>query len=224
MESLLNDTPLMHQTLGEIAVGLPGATALFRQHKLDFCCNGQQTLEQACVARSMDPQPLLHFLQTIQQQSASTETLDDPVALIDRILTRYHETHRQQLPELIRMARRVEAVHRDHPAVPVGLADFLEQLQQELESHMAKEEQILFPILRNGGHPMVAGPISVMRHEHLDHGDQLERLVELTNDHTPPSAACNTWRALFAGTQRLMDDLMHHIHLENNVLFPMFER
>ncbi len=224
METLLNERPLMQQTLGEIAVEIPGATALFRQHKLDFCCNGNRTLAQACASRAIDAEPLLQVLEHLKEQGQSPEPITDPAQLIDHILQRYHEVHRQQLPELIQMARKVEAVHRDHPAVPSGLADYLEQLQVELEQHMAKEEQILFPMLRQGRRSMVAGPIAVMRHEHLDHGDQLERLVELTNDHTAPQGACTTWRALFVGTQRFVDDLMDHIHLENNVLFPIFER
>ena len=146
-----------------------------------------------------------------------------PSALIDHILARYHEVHRQQLPELIRMARRVEAVHRDHPQVPVGLADHLEAMHEELLSHMLKEEQVLFPMLKNGGNPFVGQPIGMMRAEHVDHGEALDKLNALTNDATPPQGACNTWRALYAGIAQLGDDLINHIHLENNVLFPRFE-
>ena len=131
--------------------------------------------------------------------------------------------HREQLPELIRMARRVEAVHRDHPAVPTGLADLLEQAQVELLDHMEKEEQIIFPNLRAGGTAMIAYPIGVMRQEHTSHGEMLEHLMGMTQDATPPDGACNTWRALYAGIAQLHDDLINHIHLENNVLFPAFE-
>ncbi|MES2878065.1 MAG: hemerythrin domain-containing protein, partial [Pseudomonadota bacterium] len=104
-----------------------------------------------------------------------------PDELIDHLLSRYHEVHRQQLPELIRLARKVESVHQGDPAVPVGLADLLEVQQQELLSHMQKEEQILFPMLRAGGNPFISQPIAMMRHEHVEHGLQLEKLVSLTN-------------------------------------------
>lgn len=220
--------PLLQQTLAQIAIDIPGATALLRQHKLDFCCNGQRSLAQACAERSperaLDLAALLAGLEALQQASAPAAPSADPAQLIDHILQRYHDTHRQQLPELVRMARRVEAVHAQHPAAPVGLADFLEFLQAELEQHMAKEEQILFPMLRSGGHPMICGPIGVMRHEHTEHGANLERLAALTQQHTAPAGACTTWRALYAGTERLVEDLMQHIHLENNLLFPQFER
>ena len=219
----LQTTPAQaDQSLGSLAVQIPGATAVFRRLKLDFCCGGQQSLDSACANKGIDAQAVLTEIRALQQQKAAPEA-PEPAELIDHILQRYHEVHRQQLPELIRMARRVEAVHRDHPQVPKGLADHLEAMERELLDHMAKEEQILFPLLRQGGHPMVVHPIGVMRHEHVSHGAQLERLAELTQQHQPPAGACNTWQALYAGTARLSDDLIEHIHTENNLLFPVFE-
>ena len=219
----LQTTPAQaDQSLGSLAVQIPGATAVFRRLKLDFCCGGQQSLDSACATKGLDAQAVLTEIRALQQQKAAPEA-PNPAELIDHILQRYHEVHRQQLPELIRMARRVEAVHREHPQVPKGLADHLEAMERELLDHMAKEEQILFPMLRQGGHPMVVHPIGVMRHEHVSHGAQLERLAELTQQHQPPAGACNTWQALYAGIARLSDDLIEHIHTENNLLFPVFE-
>jgi len=220
----MNPTPYAgpDQSLGSLAVQIPGATAVFRRLKLDFCCGGQQSLAQACASRQLDLDAVLEEIRGLQNREAAPAA-PAPGDLIDHILARYHEVHRQQLPELIRMARRVEAVHRDHPQVPRGLSSHLEVMEQELLEHMAKEEQILFPMLRQGGHPMVAHPIGVMRHEHVSHGAQLERLAAITSQHQPPEGACNTWRALYAGTAALVEDLMAHIHLENNLLFPAFE-
>ena len=90
------------------------------------------------------------------QNEPDIVSTENKLALIDHILARYHEVHRQQLPELIRMARRVEAVHRDHPQVPRGLADHLEAMAQELDSHMRKEEMVLFPLIARGQGSLVA--------------------------------------------------------------------
>lgn len=210
------------QSLGSLAVQIPGATAVFRRLKLDFCCGGQQPLDAACASKGLDADQVLTEIRALQQHETAPEA-PQPAELIDHILRRYHEVHRQQLPELIRMARRVEAVHRDHPLVPHGLADHLETMEQELLEHMAKEEQILFPMLKQGGHPMAVHPIGMMRQEHVSHGAQIERLAEFTHQHQPPSDACNTWQALYAGTARLTEDLIAHIHTENNLLFPVFE-
>ncbi|MFL5285008.1 MAG: hemerythrin domain-containing protein, partial [Rhodopila sp.] len=79
-----------------------------------------------------------------------------------------------------------------------------------------------FPLMRRGGHPMISQPIYVMTAEHDDHGGNLRELERLTNDFEPPDGACTTWRALYAGTQKFVEDLTNHIHIENNVLFPRF--
>jgi regulator of cell morphogenesis and NO signaling len=209
------------QSLGQIAVHLPGATAVFRRLKLDFCCGGQISLAQAARDKGLDLQAVLVELAALQRPEPAP-ALTDPAALIDHILSRYHEVHRQQLPELVRMARRVEAVHRDKPEVPAGLAALLEDMEAELLSHMLKEEAILFPAIRSGSE-FVHGPIAVMRAEHVEHGARLDGVLALTHGATPPAGACNTWRALYAGIAQLNDDLINHIHLENNLLFAHFD-
>jgi regulator of cell morphogenesis and NO signaling len=215
-------TERAQQAIGQIAVELPGATAIFRRLKLDFCCGGQIPLSQACEQKSLDTAAVLEELSRLDRP-ATQEAPQSPNAMIDHILERFHAVHREQLPELIRMARRVEAVHRDSPHVPHGLAAHLEAMESELLEHMAVEETVLFPALRQGAQSGVGVPIQVMRDEHTGHGEQLERLMALTNDATPPPGACNTWRALYAGIGQLSDDLIQHIHTENNLLFPQFE-
>ncbi|HMZ85461.1 MAG TPA: iron-sulfur cluster repair protein YtfE [Giesbergeria sp.] len=209
-------------SIGQIAVDLPGATAVFRRLKLDFCCGGHLSLTSATAEKGLDLQAVLAELAQLQRPSTPTG-ITEPNPLIDHIVARYHQVHKAQLPELIRMAQRVESVHRANPNVPAGLASLLEAVQQDLLSHMHKEEAILFPMLKSGGNPFVNQPISVMRAEHVDHIATLEKLASMTNDATPPEGACNTWRALYAGIGQLCDDLYNHIHLENNVLFPQFE-
>src|ERR1035437_883398 len=211
------------QTLGKIAVQLPGATAVFRRLKLDFCCGGQISLRQAVHDKDLNLTAVLEELTGLEHGSESPQNTA-PATLIDHILERYHAVHRAQLPELVRMARRVEEVHRDNPEVPSGLAQLLVSIESELLGHMQKEEAILFPMLKAGGNPFVVHPISMMRDEHTSHGEQLDKLAAMTHDATPPSGACNTWQALYAGVAQLSDDLINHIHLENNVLFPQFEQ
>lgn len=212
---------LLDQSLGSIACDIPGATRVFHRHRLDFCCGGGKSLREAAARKGLDADQVASELQALTacpglgrdwRQASSAD-------LIDHILHRFHDRHRIQLPELVRLARRVEQVHGDRPDCPVGLAEHLDNMQRELESHMMKEEQILFPLLRQNMHAGVGGPISVMRVEHDQHGDALEVISTLTRNITPPDNACNTWRALYRGLQELREDLMQHIHLENNVLF-----
>jgi regulator of cell morphogenesis and NO signaling len=147
----------------------------------------------------------------------------EPAALIEYILERFHEVHRQQVPELIRLATQVESRHADHPAAPHGLATLLKSMHAELLQHMDKEESILFPMLARGGSPFVVHPIAVMRSEHEEHVANLAQLMTLTRHAEPPADACSTWRQLCACVRQFADDLEQHIRIENECLFPAFE-
>lgn len=144
-------------------------------------------------------------------------------ALIDHILTNYHQMHRVDLASLMPLAERVEQGHADDPDAPKSLALALNRLSRELEDHMAKEEMILFPAMRAGGGVGIEHPIEVMRADHDDHAETIVLIRRLTGDLTPPEHACGSWRSLYGGTATLVDELADHIALENDVLFPRFE-
>jgi regulator of cell morphogenesis and NO signaling len=218
-----NDLFARQATVGEIAAALPGATAVFRRFGMDFCCKGNVALKDSARQRGVDvadvERALLALDGAIDDEAVPTTT----PALIDHIIARYHEIHRSELPELVRLARQVEKVHAGKPGVPAGLAALLERMTSELEQHMCKEELILFPAMkRQPANLLLDAPIACMRHEHDDHGEHLRELDELTGGITLPAGACRTWQALYAGLAKLTEDLMQHIHLENNVLFPRF--
>jgi regulator of cell morphogenesis and NO signaling len=210
-----------NQTVAEIATTLPGATAVFRVHRIDYCCGGERPLAEAAAERAIPLEQIESELARLAPQAGSAAP-ESSTALIEHILTRYHETHRRELPELLQLARRVEERHAQHAQVPVGLEAALVELAGALDEHMAKEEQILFPLMLHGGHPMISAPISVMRGEHDEHGERLARIEVLTNGLQVPEDACPTWRALYTGLHKLIDDVHEHVHLENNVLFPRF--
>lgn len=209
------------QTLSQLAREIPGATAIFHRYQLDFCCGGGHTLMKAAQKRGLDAGQILLELEALAgRDSDESNWADAPDStLIEHILTRYHDVHRQQLPELLRLAARVELVHGGHPKCPAGLAAHLEDMSAELEAHMQKEEQILFPMICRGITGMAVAPIAMMRREHMDHGEALDKLNHLTYDISLPDGACNTWQALYLGLKTLQLDLMNHIHLENNILF-----
>jgi len=208
-------------TLKKIATDLPAAARVFARHRLDFCCHGQRSLAEACVEKGIDPGALAEEIERASSQSSLPSWAGRPSSeLIDFILQRYHAGLRDEVAGLLALAEKVERVHAEKPACPRGLAAHLGQVLSALESHLDKEEQILFPLIRAGGGADARTPISVMMREHEDHGASLSRTRELTNDLVAPPEACGSWRALYQGLARLETDLMEHIHLENNVLFP----
>ncbi|WP_434722827.1 iron-sulfur cluster repair di-iron protein [Mesorhizobium sp. RIZ17] len=220
-----SEAAFWERTVGDIAATLPGATAVFRKFKIDFCCNGDLTLDSAAHRRGVDPRDLeqaLTALGTADGAGAAPAAMSNEV-LIDHIQACYHEAHRRALPELIALSRKVEAVHREHPKVPAGLSDALRLLGGELEQHMAKEEAILFPAMLQWTEGKYDIPISELRHEHDGQGISLRLLESLTDNFTTPEGACRSWQALYVGVAQLAEDMIEHIHLENNVLFPRFD-
>ena len=211
------------RTVGEIAVTVPGATAVFRRFKVNFCCGGDATLQQLASQRAVDMSDLVDELEALEVSETAPSVSWDTDTLIEHILSRYHETHRRDLSELIGLAGKVEAVHAAHPKVPDGLADLLHEMAGELEMHMKKEELILFPAMSSGSAAMLDAPIAQMRHDHSEHGIYLQRLETATTDFTPPPEACRSWQALYALAAKFADDLVAHVHLENNILFPRFQ-
>jgi regulator of cell morphogenesis and NO signaling len=93
-------------------------------------------------------------------------------------------------------------------------------MQEAVLDHLAKEEQVLFPLIASGRGQFAAGPAHVMEMEHDEHARNLGELRRLTNNMQPPDGACITWHALYLALRQFEEELMVHIHLENNVLFP----
>lgn len=214
--------PLSDRNVGEIAADLAGATGVFRRFGIDFCCHGDRRLSDVAQADGLDLTEIQNALSELDGSDPSPIPTDT-AELTNYIVERYHELHRRQVPELIMLSRKVEQVHAGKPGVPAGLADMLQKALGELEVHMRKEELMLFPAMRRQNSGPLDGPTSQMRADHNDHGELLERVTEMTDNFTPPEAACGTWRALYSGAAQFKDDLIEHIHIENNILFPRFE-
>lgn len=212
----------LEHTLGELVTVEPAAAKVFYRHGLDFCCGGRQSLAEACGAAGLDPQAVLKEIeQAVSEDQPATRRDTRPLAeLVDHILHRYHEPLKADLPRLVQLARKVEEVHADKPECPKGLAILLTEVREAVDNHLAKEEQILFPLIVAARGQMAQMPVQVMMQEHEDHGQNLARIRQLTNDLSVPDDACASWRELYRSLEELERDLMDHIHLENNILFP----
>ncbi len=208
------------QSLGEIARNTPGATRLFRQFGMDFCCGGERSLGEEAKLKGIKLEEVKSSLHSLisnpEDKNWAKSTSNE---LIAHILGYYHARYRMQLPELIRLAQKVERVHAQHEKAPLGLADHLADIFQELEDHMQKEEELFQKLNLEQDH--VLTKISVMKREHLEYGEALKKIIALAHQLVLPEGACNTWRALYLNLGEWRDDLMEHIHLENNILFKM---
>ena len=211
-------------TVGQIATDHQLATRVFARHKIDYCCGGGSPLKNVCEKDGLNTENLLEEinkeLETVDydEKKWNVEPLSD---LVDHILATYHRPLDEELPRLEQMVIKVNDVHGDKdPEMFAELKNVYLRLKAELDGHMMKEEQILFPMIKRGEGSMAGGPVNVMMMEHDNAGNALKKFRELTNDYNVPEEACNTWRALWHGLEALEESLHQHIHLENNILFP----
>lgn len=218
--------------VGQCVIGSPGRARVFDRLGIDYWCGGKEPLARACEKRGLDPQMVLDAIDGRDEKSPPGEQRDWSRAslteLADHIENEHHSYLRDELPRLSSLIESlVEARGTRHPEL-FECREVFGSLRRELEPHMAKEEQILFPMIRDleasatlpdfhcGS---LGNPIRVMEHDHDTAALTLSRLRELTSDYTPPDDACSTHRTAFANLVELEADLHQHIHKENNILF-----
>lgn len=222
----------LHQTLASIVDAHPGAARVLERHHLDYCCGGRRTLADACAAAGIDPATVLDEL----SESGGAPTAEPgswaamtPTELVDHLEATHHRYLHEELPRLGALVDKVLAVHRDrHPELEQVHGLFV-ALRDDLVPHLAKEERILFPMIRELGAATdspsfhcgsLNNPIRVMLSEHDRAGELLVLLRSATGGYRPPSDACASYQGLYGGLEELEADIHMHVHKENNVLFP----
>ncbi len=216
-------------TLGAMVLEKPSRSKIFEKAGLDYCCRGHQSLARACAERGVDAEAVLRDLATMDAAPSEEDTAwqADLDTARHHILNTHHLFTKEALPRLLFLTDKVARVHGDVDARLIELNRRFKTFAQETFDHLAKEEQILFPMIemvskgqRPTMPPTVQFPIAVMLQEHLAHGENLEAFRELTDGYVPPEGACGSWRAMLAGLEELEQDLHRHIHKENSYLFP----
>lgn len=232
-------TNTAQQTLAGIVSSNHAAVPVLEKYNLDFCCKGKRTLAEACKEKNLPVDTIVDELNHAVQPLASNKIQFDQMnaeQLISYILIRHHFYVKQALPTITGHLEKVAFKHGDRFPFMVDVFHLFSKVGEELTAHMQKEEQILFPriteveALHNTNHTRglsanyIAAPIQVMEMEHEQAGDLLYKIRELTNNFTPPADACTTFRVSLAELKAFEEDLHKHVHLENNLLFPMAEK
>jgi regulator of cell morphogenesis and NO signaling len=222
------------QKVADIVTKNSSLSRVFDELEIDYCCDGQRTLEQACRQQGLDARAVLAELDQCDQPRPDAVWSVDPATMsLTDLANHIEQTHHAYLrAELPRLAAETAEVASAYDRRDVRLAHVratLSAMAHELWCHMLKEEMCLFPKIRqleaSGESPAfhcdsVAGPVRQMELEHDEAGSALERLRELTDGFTPPEWACDRYRALLEALAYLERDLHWHIHKENNLLFP----
>ena len=224
------------KTIGQLVAEDYRTATIFKKHKIDFCCKGNRSITEVCEEKKLNMNSLLEEL-TAVTNSTNTGAIDfskwDIDLLVDYIEKKHHRYVERTIPELLQYLNKLEKVHgTQHPELFEINKEFSEYAGA-LTAHMKKEELILFPFIRNlvkatithqhlntPSFGTVENPIHMMMLEHDVEGERFRKIAQLTNNYTPPSDACGTYKVTFSLLKEFEDDLHTHIHLENNILFP----
>jgi regulator of cell morphogenesis and NO signaling len=219
--------------VGDLVLARPQAMRYLESQGVDYCCGGHRSLREACDVAGRPPAEILAAVLALPEPAADAPSpqvwMDASLTdLIAHIIPTHHDFLRTELPRLELLLEKVLGAHgENHPELD-EIFDLYQALSADLMPHLMKEEQILFPFIRqmdSGRAPeacfaSVRSPIQVMEAEHEAVGSLLTRLHAATNDYTAPADGCATFRALYLGFKGLEEDLHLHIYLENQILHP----
>jgi regulator of cell morphogenesis and NO signaling len=217
-------------TLGDLVTSHPDLASELERRSLDYCCGGTRTLADACSTQGLDPSAVVEELAAVATAEPAAWADLGAAELVDHLERTHHAYLHAELPRLAALSAKVRSVHgANHPELEEVDTTF-GQLRGELDPHLAKEERVLFPMIRelarDAEEPALhcgslQHPISQMLREHDQAGALLERLRSVTEGYTVPADGCASYRALYQALEQLESDTHLHVHIENNRLFPM---
>jgi regulator of cell morphogenesis and NO signaling len=225
-----------NQIIGELVAKDYRTASVFKKYGIDFCCQGNRTINEACEKKNIDSKSVVNDLDAIIQAQGenSTDYKSWPLDLLaDYIEKKHHRYVVEKTAEIKPYLDKICRVHGERHPELFEINEHFNATAGELAKHMKKEELILFPYVRKLAKAKHEGskvdlppfgsiqnPIEAMMQEHTTEGDRFRKIEELSNNYTPPQDACNTYGVTLGLLKEFEQDLHLHIHLENNILFP----
>ena len=223
-------------SLGEVVTVYPAVVKKFNDMELDYCCGGNKSLELALKEKGVDVDKFVEGLnkefkefkfensQYVDWREKSSEEL------ISHIVETHHGETFRLLKEIDPLMVKVFRVHFSHdPELLMKVHSLFGKLKCELEEHLLKEENILFPLMikydkakNEKEKKEIEEDIRIIVNEHEAAGDILKELAEVTDDYKVPEWGCISFKLLYDYLHDLEKDLFIHIHKENNILFPRY--
>ncbi len=230
------ETAANEETVGEIVAKDYRKAQVFKKFGIDFCCGGKKALADVCSKKGLDIEKVNAELAAAEEQSNGSATNFsswDAGFLSDYIINTHHRYVQENVPFLSELSQKVARVHGENHPELVKISLVFAEVASDLHKHFEKEEEILFPYIKElvaaqkAGTKLqdphfgsVANPIKVMEMEHEGAGEDLSEIRQLSNNYALPEDACTSCTILFKKLEEFENDLHQHVHLENNILFP----
>lgn len=227
---------MVELSVADVALAFPQALEILNRYNLDYCCGGKKPFVKVCENAGLNAASIWQEIQlAVANRGGDTrmrfDSWDAPL-LIDFIVQHHHQYVRDSIPQIQALLDKVCNAHGEDSPFLLTVRDTFNSLAAELLNHLPKEEEILFPAIRklaqrgnSKSEPAVErsqlkAPILIMEDEHEIAGDLIKSIRSLTSHYTPPVFACPTFKITYVMLNQFDKDLMQHIHLENNILFP----
>ena len=211
---------------------------VFRRHGIEYCCGARFPLELVCSLKGLDLESICEELETASQTVTIPGPLRfeewDPAFLADYIVHIHHDYLKSTLPAALETIEEFSEGHKKKFTQLPELVAIFSGMVKELLNHLEYEEEIIFPYVKQIAHAYkqresyasllvrtLRKPVEeVMQHEHRFVEEALTRIHELTNNYFIPAEACTSHKVSFLTLRDLEKDILQHLHLENDILFP----
>ena len=218
----------------DIVNELPKTSDVFKKNRIDFCCGGNISLSVAVDQNNLNLDTLLDELKVVFEKYENEEkdvevwTDSDSTTIINHVISNYHRVSEEELAMLSPYVTKVSRVHGDNHPELIKVYELFYEFKKELMEHMAKEEEVVFPLIKQLADETVENReeaitmIVELEKEHDHAGEILRQIRAVTSDYTLPLDACGTYRLVYARLEALEELTFIHVHLENNILFPRY--
>ncbi len=224
----------IHTPINDFIAGDVRRTGIFEDLGIDSCCGGHRTLAEACAEKGINPETVLTRLMADPTESDSVAALVDGMdgslaEAVDHLLETHHKYLKEALPRLATLLDKVVNAHVERHPELTTVRELFGELRADLEPHLMKEEQVLFPIIKvletSGGNAdfhcgSVLNPIRVMQAEHEQALTLFEKIRATTRNFQMPEDGCQSYQLLLTGLDEMEIDTHLHIQKENEILFP----
>ncbi len=217
-------------SIGEMVAIDFRTASVFKNNRIDFCCGGKKTLEATCLELGIDQEKVKLELKAVSA-TAPAPGQDyrswGPEFLCDYIINTHHQYVLKTLPDLLIYTQKIATVHGSHHPELVEVASIFAKINEELNQHLKKEEEVLFPAIKHAiahddseAKQLIVSEINRMVGEHEFAGGAMDRINQITDHYKLPEDSCGTYQVAFRLLEQFEDDLHIHVHLENNILYP----
>ena len=221
-------------TLAEVVKEHPNTIGFLNGLHFDYCCGGHEAIEAAIRKKGMDVERFLEEINRVAARPTVQEDVHEDIEsfrelkvkeMLDDLEATHHVTDRRLMAETEDLLNKILIVHYPHHGeLLTRLHHLYSGLKAELEEHFAKEERLVFPLMREHPHPeqAVLDEVRALEAEHSGAGDIIKEIYQLTDHFTLPEDACPTFQRTYQVMEALFEDVFIHIFKENSIVFPEY--